>query len=82
MLKYSKSVFFRGYSIQVGYKLWNLWYNYDIMVGVIMDEHKVKSVLKAIYEEMNIEPVDEEYNRYLEEKILMVYNYEKEIIFL
>ena len=42
-----------------------------------MDDQKVKSILKTIYEELNIDPIDEEYNRYLEEKVLKAYTYEK-----
>lgn len=43
-----------------------------------MDEKKLQNILKVIYDELNIDQSDEEYNRYLEEKILKAYNYEKE----
>ena len=41
-----------------------------------MDEQKLKEVLATISKEMNIEPTNEDYNRYLEEKINKAYNYE------
>lgn len=41
-----------------------------------MDSHKLKTILKMIYDEMNIETTDEEYTRYLEEKIKKAYDYE------
>ena len=43
-----------------------------------MNEQKLQNILKAIYEELNIDQSDEEYSRYLEEKILKAYNYEKQ----
>ena len=43
-----------------------------------MDEQKLQNILKTIYDELNIDPSDEEYIRYLEEKILKAYNYEKQ----
>lgn len=49
-----------------------------MMVGVSMDEEKLQIILKTIYEELNIDQLDEEYNRYLEEKVLKAYNYEKQ----
>lgn len=42
-----------------------------------MDEQQLQNILKAIYDELNINQSDDEYNRYLEEKILKAYDYEK-----
>lgn len=42
-----------------------------------MDNEKLQKMLKAIYNELNINQSDEEYIRYLEEKIIKAYNYEQ-----
>lgn len=42
-----------------------------------MDEQKIQKILSELYKEFDIYPDDEEYKKYLTEKIIKAYNYEK-----
>ena len=78
---YKARILYELFALCIYFNLNNYAYIiYDIMClysGDFMESEKIQTFLKNIYKELNVSPDNEEYIRYLGEKVIKAYKYAK-----